>query len=632
MEEQLFTSSEFTMTERLLPGVSGQPSQYVTFIKPSEAFLQSCDHDSDFEYKIIRRVDFSSERKRMSVVLGNNKDGSLRVITKGAPEVLKQLCDPTSLPFNFDEVLEEYTEQGLRVIAIARRRIDSLEEAISASPLALESKLEFLGFFLFENPLKPNTSETILALKACKINCKMITGDNILTATSVGIATGLIQKSAALFAAHAEDGSLWWEQLENEDERREKHTSIFSENQSGIYLSRKSSESNIETDSHDEEEQNSQKKLIQAYCDRNSCCIVMTGQAFDQLFVEGWEKDKFLNSVLEASVIFARTSPEQKAQIVEKIQKWYKNRSSDNWFVAFCGDGANDCSALKKADVGLSLSEAEASIAAPFNTTSPDISAMLPLLREGKASLETAFMNFKYILYYSFVQFFALMAAYNHAQEFANGHYYFMDLIVFLPLSIFICSNGTNPQLNHHFPKSSLMKREVLFEIFGHITIAGLFFLLIDWVFSSYPETLHPDEIVHNKEIDAEVQFNVGVFGFFIMSSVLYAVGALVFNRGYPFKVSPWKNVPLVAYASVSLVVTVIILFAGLTFSDGRLLFSIDRIFRELRFDGGIIALFAICTLLASLACFFFEKSALPAFRQFIKQQNHNSKKKKGKS
>jgi len=33
-----------------------------------------------------------------------------------------------------------------------------------------------------------------------------------------------------------------------------------------------------------------------------------------------------------------------------------------------CGDGANDCIALKAADAGISLSEAEASIAAPFTS------------------------------------------------------------------------------------------------------------------------------------------------------------------------------------------------------------------------------------------------------------------------
>ncbi len=33
-----------------------------------------------------------------------------------------------------------------------------------------------------------------------------------------------------------------------------------------------------------------------------------------------------------------------------------------------CGDGANDCNALKTADTGISLSNSEASIAAPFTS------------------------------------------------------------------------------------------------------------------------------------------------------------------------------------------------------------------------------------------------------------------------
>lgn len=56
-----------------------------------------------------------------------------------------------------------------------------------------------------------------------------------------------------------------------------------------------------------------------------------------------------------------------------------------------CGDGANDCGALKAADVGISLSEAEASIAAPFTSKVQDISCVVKLLREGRASLVTSF-------------------------------------------------------------------------------------------------------------------------------------------------------------------------------------------------------------------------------------------------
>ena len=59
--------------------------------------------------------------------------------------------------------------------------------------------------------------------------------------------------------------------------------------------------------------------------------------------------------------------------------------------IGMCGDGANDCGALKQADAGLSLSEAEASIAAPFTSKVTDISCIVTLLREGKASLTTTF-------------------------------------------------------------------------------------------------------------------------------------------------------------------------------------------------------------------------------------------------
>ncbi len=55
------------------------------------------------------------------------------------------------------------------------------------------------------------------------------------------------------------------------------------------------------------------------------------------------------------------------------------------------GDGANDCGALKQADSGLALSDAEASISAPFTSKIMNISATITLLRNGRAALATNF-------------------------------------------------------------------------------------------------------------------------------------------------------------------------------------------------------------------------------------------------
>jgi len=73
--------------------------------------------------------------------------------------------------------------------------------------------------------------------------------------------------------------------------------------------------------------------------------------------------------------------------------------------VGMCGDGANDCGALSAADVGISLSEAEASIAAPFTSSIPNITCVIMTLIEGRCSLATSFQAFKYIELYSMIQY-----------------------------------------------------------------------------------------------------------------------------------------------------------------------------------------------------------------------------------
>lgn len=90
-------------------------------------------------------------------------------------------------------------------------------------------------------------------------------------------------------------------------------------------------------------------------------------------------------------------SPDDKALLVQNLQDKLKINCG------MCGDGANDCSALKSAAVGISLSDAEASIAAPFTSKVQDISCVITLLIEGKAAIITSFQLFKFIELYSVI-------------------------------------------------------------------------------------------------------------------------------------------------------------------------------------------------------------------------------------
>ena len=78
-----------------------------------------------------------------------------------------------------------------------------------------------------------------------------------------------------------------------------------------------------------------------------------------------------------------------------------------------CGDGANDCGALKTAHVGISLSEAEASVASPFTSRTANIECVPTVIREGRAALVTSFGVFKYMALYSLIQFTSVLILYS---------------------------------------------------------------------------------------------------------------------------------------------------------------------------------------------------------------------------
>ena len=59
----------------------------------------------------------------MSIIAKNYLDAQspYQIFVKGSPEKIKELSVPSSLPADFDDILNEYTERGYRVIALAHK-------------------------------------------------------------------------------------------------------------------------------------------------------------------------------------------------------------------------------------------------------------------------------------------------------------------------------------------------------------------------------------------------------------------------------------------------------------------------------------------------------------------------------
>lgn len=78
--------------------------------------------------------------------------------------------------------------------------------------------------------------------------------------------------------------------------------------------------------------------------------VALTGPAF-RFFEQKKEENPFVfKSVLAKAQVYARMAPDDKTLLIQSLQKL------NSYTVGMCGEGANDCGALKAADVGISLS------------------------------------------------------------------------------------------------------------------------------------------------------------------------------------------------------------------------------------------------------------------------------------
>ncbi|KAJ5641572.1 hypothetical protein N7490_005572 [Penicillium lividum] len=485
------------------------------------------------ELGILRNFEFVSQLRRASVVVRQFGDNGASFFVKGAPESIKEICVPETLPSDYDELLNYYTHKGYRVIACATKyeRKLSWMKAQKLSRVEAESNLEFLGFIIFENKLKPSTSQVILELKQAGIRNVMCTGDNILTAVSVAKECKMIDPDEHCFIPHfiEEPGlitktSLIWESVDNPDLRLDPRTLL------PIQIST-------------EEDLSIPGNILQA----RNYCLAVTGDVFRWMVDYG--NEDVLNRILVIGKVFARMSPDEKHELVEKLQ-------SIDYCCGFCGDGANDCGALKAADVGISLSDAEASVAAPFTSRLFEISCVPTLIREGRAALVTSFCCFKFMSLYSAIQFSSVSFLYTSGSNLGDFQFLFIDLALIMPIAIFMGWTGPYPTLSRKRPTADLVSRKVLTPLLGQIIMVVLAQLMIFQTVQTQRWFLPPQLDLEKSNI-----LNSENTALFLFSCFQYILTSIVLSVGPPFRQPMTLNVPYLCTIIVDLLIGVYMLF-----------------------------------------------------------------------
>ncbi|MCR9066956.1 MAG: hypothetical protein NXI00_23510, partial [Cytophagales bacterium] len=189
------------------------------------------------------------------------------------------------------------------------------------------------------------------------------------------------------------------------------------------------------------------------------------------------------------------------------------------------------------ADVGISLSEAEASIAAPFTSAIPNIHCVQMLLREGRCAMVTSFQAFKYMASYSLIQFTSSMILYAIASLFADMQFLWIDLFIVMPLAFVSEYTGPYHKLSKKRPVASLIGWNVITSLLIQ-NIINIFFQVVafallytqDWF---TPNVIDPDS--NNSEC-AEVTT------IFVVANFQYIFGVLAFSVGKPYRLPIISN------------------------------------------------------------------------------------------
>lgn len=300
-------------------------------------------------FELLNIIEFSSSRKRMSVIIKNEK-GKLLLLCKGADSVMFERLAYNGREFERKtrEHVTGYAEAGLRTLILAYREVSEDEyvefdkaftvakNSVSAERDKLvdevaedfEKNLILVGATAVEDKLQKGVPECIEKLAQAGIKVWVLTGDKMETAINVGYACSLLREGMRKIVINSES---------NGTKASEK-------------LSVKSSARHVLKSRVLQDLREGKELLCLSHGSSEALALIIDGRSLSYALEED-VKDTFLDLALGcASVICCRSSPKQKALVTRLVKT---KRGTTTLAV---GDGGNDVGMLQEADIGIGIS------------------------------------------------------------------------------------------------------------------------------------------------------------------------------------------------------------------------------------------------------------------------------------
>jgi len=437
-----------------------------------------------------------------------------RVLTKGAPEVMKALF--RSVPPNYDECYNFYAKQGYRILALGHS--DNNNFTVNSKREEVEKDLIFCGFVIVETPLKNDTNKYIKELLDAEYEVVIITGDHHLTTAKVAQDLKIGPKEVLFMRLDVGQKFIEWVDLDGKVKEISKDYT------------------NVE-------------EIAKRY----------------MLGVTGVEMEKFEthHHIMEKKYLifryiklYCRVNPMQKDDIIKMLIKAGKQPS-------MCGDGSNDVGALKRAVIGIALLNMEetehqknrpfsvlsleddnniksgdVTAASPFTSKSGSIKCIKNIFIQGRCTLVITFQMFKILALNCLLSAYSLSVLALKGVKFSDYQSTYMGFVVAF---FFLMLSKAEPlkKLNPNKPPYTIFTISSIISIIGQaVTHLLSLYLIIEMT-----EKYDPISINTTKSLDDPFSPTLMNSIIFIYSALNQTINFVVNYQGEPFMANMDKNI-----------------------------------------------------------------------------------------
>lgn len=445
--------------------------------------------------KVVKRHEFDHRRMTQSVIV-EYPEGNFVVFVKGSAESIKNRCLSESIPKDFDDVVNKYSRRGVYQISVGMKEIPS--GIVDVGRDQLEKDLKFIGLVNFKNVLRDETCKTIKELEEGDIQPIIVTGDSLLTGICIAQECGIMKPGKTVLIADSVDsiGCVTW----------------VNENDYPMHIS--------------------SPKLRNQLPLSKDIELAMTGPVWSAIL----DRNKELAmELIEHVKVYGRCTPNDKVSVVSALNE-------KGYITSMCGDGGNDCGALKTAHVGIALSDAEASIVSPFTSLDKSISSILDVLKEGRCALASAFASYKYMIQYGQTEAFNQIACAYFQVTFSEWCWVFLDGVWVISMAFTLPLAKAAKTLAPERPTSSLLGPQTMASSLG-VLLLNFSFMIIGIAAlvsqSWYQCRKWGSTDVSNATLIGD---NYEASVIFLVTGYQYIATAMAYNFGYAFRSNWIKN------------------------------------------------------------------------------------------